>query len=248
MNVTNDPNDVFTVFTNGETEPLWFYDVSRINFVKTDKDVTHSKQFPNQSFVLGKDGFVRLVLKERFHKTNVPCVLIANTVRDGTKCCSSCVRVKQISHFVDGKQVRTDELTAHCSTCRKSSTSSSSKLGTIHAERKTYTDKRRLEIIRGCGCQWSEGCPQNKILAEMSDEYILKAFEFNHIDDRTWLHRVSDHQWFTNSKAEKHGFKTWKDFWEAEAAKCEVLCRGHHGIHSKQQQTRNRKRAYGVME
>tara|TARA_B100000787_G_scaffold169987_1_gene163290 strand:+ start:446 stop:1192 length:747 start_codon:yes stop_codon:yes gene_type:complete len=245
MSVTNDPNDVFTVFTDGETEPQWFYDVSKINLVKTDKDVTDSKQFPKGSLVLGKDGFVRRVRKKGFDKTKVPPALIAHTVRDGTKCCTHCVRVFPISHFVDGQQVRSDVPTARCSTCRKIDTSTRTKPGTVTAERRAYVDKRRLEIIKGrCGCQWSEGCAPSKILAEMSDEYIMLAFEFNHIDDRTRIQSVSNYAWFTDSMAEKHGFETWKDLWEAEAAKCEILCKGHHGMHTKHQRTRNRKRAY----
>ena len=76
----------------------------------------------------------------------------------------------------------------------------------------------------------------------------MLAFEFNHIDDTNKLHRVSTHAWFTDSRAEKHGFETWKDLWEAEVAKCEILCKGHHGMHSKRQITANRKRAYNSME
>ena len=249
MTVTNDPKiDTFEVFTDGETEPQWFYDVSRINFVKTDKNVTDYKQFPKKSLVLCEDGLVKRVEKKWFHKAHVPCVLIANTVRDGTKCCSQCVRVFPISLFVDGLQVRSDDLTAQCSTCREIHTSSSSKLGTLRAERKAYITKRRLEIIRGCGCQWHEGCDLYQHVANWSDKYIIKAFEFNHIDDTKRIQSVSEHQWFTDSQAKKHGFKTWKEFWEAEVSKCEVLCKGHHGIHSDQQKTRNRKRAYDVRE
>ena len=90
MSVTNDPKDVYTVFTDGETEPKWFYDVSRINFLKIDKDVTDYKQFPKKSLVLCKDGFVRQVWKKQFHKITIPSVLISNETRDGTKCCSDC--------------------------------------------------------------------------------------------------------------------------------------------------------------
>tara|TARA_B100000787_G_scaffold168920_1_gene158742 strand:+ start:2798 stop:3544 length:747 start_codon:yes stop_codon:yes gene_type:complete len=246
MSVTNDP-DKEIVFTDGETEPQWFYDLTRINFVKTDKDVTDYKQFPEGSFVLCKDGFVRQVLKKCFGKKGVPFALYSNTVRDGMKCCPQCVRVFPISHFVNGHQVRSDETTAQCSTCRKLTTSSRSKPGSITAERKAYIDKRRLEIIKSCGCQWHEGCDIYQHVDKWSDKYIMKGFEFNHIDDTTRLEIVSKHGWFTDNQAKKHGFKTWKEFWEAEVAKCEVLCKIHHGIHSEQQRTRNRKRAYAVI-
>ena len=247
MSVTNDPIDVFTVFTDGKTEPLWFYDLTRINFVQTDKDVTDYKQFPKRSFVLCKDGFVKRVMKKQFSKVAVPYALITNTVRDGTKCCSKRVHIKPLSHFVDGKQVRSDDLTAHCSACREIEMSSRTKPGTLHAERKAYVDKRRLEIIKECGCQWHEGCDIYQHVETWSDEYIITGFEFNHIDDTTKLHSVSKETWFTISRAQKHGFKTWKVLWEAEVAKCEVLCTVHHKIHTKHQRTRNRKRAYAAM-
>ena len=244
MSVTNDPNDVFT---DGKTEPLWFYDVSRINFVKTSKDVTDHKQFPRKSFVLCKDGFVKRVQKKGFHKKEVPFALITSTVRDGTKCCPKCVRVKPLSRFIDGLQVRTDDLTATCSTCRKIVVSSRTKPGNLHAERRAYINKRRLEIIKGCGCQWHDGCDLYQHVETWSDKYILKGFEFNHIDDTKRLKSVSKHGWFTDIQAKKHGFETWKDLFEAEVAKCEVLCKIHHGIHTEQQMTRNRKRAHGMI-
>ena len=247
MSVTNDPKDVYTVFTDGETEPQWFYDISKINFVQTSKDVTDSKQFPKRSFVLCKDGFIKRVQKKRFNKVHVPSALFSNKTRDGTKCCPHCVRVFPLSRFVDGQQVRSDDLTAICSTCRKTNTPSHSKTGTVRAERKAYINKRRLEIIKEGGCQWHEGCDLNQHVETWSDEYIIKLFEFNHIDQTTWLCHVSHDNWFTDSNAKKHGFETWKDLWETEAAKCEVLCRGHHGIHSEQQKTRNRKRAYEMI-
>tara|TARA_B100000787_G_scaffold170253_1_gene165260 strand:- start:1695 stop:2435 length:741 start_codon:yes stop_codon:yes gene_type:complete len=244
MNVTNDPKDVFT---DGKTEPLWFYDLTRINFVKTSKNVNDSKQFPYRSLVLGKDGFVKRVRKDRFGKVAVPYALYLNTVRDGVKCCHKCVREFPISHFVDGHKVRTEELTALCSGCREITTSSMYKTGTAKAKRRAYVFRRRLEIIKECGCQWHEGCDLYQHVVKWSDEYIIKTFEFNHIDDTTKLHHVSKPSWFTNSRAKKHGFKTGKDFWEAEVAKCEVLCTGHHGMHTKHQATANRKRAHTAM-
>ena len=58
----NDPLSV--VYTNGVTQPQWFYNCSKIKFVTTDKDISDYNVFEFRSLVLCSDGIIRNVRKK----------------------------------------------------------------------------------------------------------------------------------------------------------------------------------------
>ena len=101
---------------------------------------------------------------------------------------------------------------------------------------RAYVDKRRLEIIRASGgCVHRDhrvhsGCILNDLLGEMDDAYVLAAFEFDHIDPSTKLCNLSETTFFTRKRGKRLGFKDGYELWEAEAAKCRVLCAAHHAL------------------
>jgi len=243
--MNNDP--FYVVFYNDSTnlnpEIAWFYERSVIKFVKTNHNVKDRTNFNNGSLVLWQDGFIRIIKKNRFKK-QLPFALFSNNVFDGMKCCRNCIRILPVSYFVNGALIRTEQMTSICTFCRESSTSSDKNPSTFKAQKKVYMRERRLQIIRNSGCQWPGGCNLNQLIPVWSDEYVIGAFDFNHINDKDKIHQVSDYRFFTDNKAKKHGFDTWKELFEAELSQCDVLCKGHHAMFSKNQKNMNREHAY----
>ena len=232
---------------NGVTEPLWFYDRTQIEFVKTDKDVDIATEFQPGLLVLSTDKRIRKTVMNgyvRFKGRDVSQNLISCKQRDGNQCCSSCKIVRPIECFQSGLSERIGKSTRKCKICRKQSFTTDNNKSTKIQERKKYIMTRRVEIIRHNGCQFPTGCPLNQIIDLLTDEHILGEFEFNHRDANAKIFALSSYKCYTDNQASNHGFNTWKELWEAEAKKCEVLCCGHHIMHSKTLRTSTRKRAY----
>jgi len=239
-------NPRIEVFWNGYTKLLWFYDVSKIVLIKTDKDIGRGcwKHFSKDDLVLSLDGKIRGITHNGVSLRQYPRELILQTVKEGQKCCGECTRAKPISKFENVNAVRDKTLTVLCSRCRRLASSKQNNPGTIKGERKLYCKKRRCEVIREVGCQCPGGCDLNQLRHQWSNEYLLATFEFNHLDPRKKLKNVSAPTWYTDSKAKDHGFKNWKELWEAEVGKCEVLCAGHHNMHSKESKGKRRRILY----
>ena len=236
MSSSNDPK---IVFFNGSTVPEWYYE--NIRLVKTDKNCKKSKEFEIDELVLHPDGMIRLVKKHSSNTSNkqfikqVPAEIVLSETRDGMRFCPQCKKLVPAKTF--GNSVKNNTPNAYCTPCIDERHALQAKPDSAMMIRKAYIDRRRLELILETGCVHEGGCVQNEFMHRMSDDYLLALFEFNHKDGGlgagTGLQHVSSHSWFTDQRVERlnlPNINTWQELWEAEVAKCEVLCHSHHVI------------------
>lgn len=230
----------FTVYyiDDPAPEPKWFYDRSKFTLVKTEESRRNGELY------LCSDGYIKKRLFDGKYRTKIPRELLLNSVKDGMKCCTACINEKPVGDFQNASSVRSNKPTNTCRYCRKLGTDSKKKTQNTRAKKRAFTEQRRLEIIKKSGGCVHENCFVNKHLSEMTDKEILSMFDFNHVDDKNKLQSLTNFSWFTNNRAKKFGFSNFKELWEAEAKKCNVLCVMHHRLFTKKQRLDNAQDIY----
>ena len=139
------------------------------------------------------------------------------------KKCSHCNKSFLIkTHF----QSNMKQETKKCQKCRKTSIKSNNNPTSKNKKRKyIYLSHKKTQIENSRGCQWPEACrfkfSDNFVVCDQVDNIAI--FEFDHLslDEKSFC--VSN--WPNNSKY------TVEDLID-ESAKCRILCRFHHNIHS----------------
>ena len=223
-------NDPKIVYYDGTTHPMWRY--TNYTLMVTHKNVNFSTEFQKDDLVLKNDGIIRIVRENSYGKKlakEIPSIMYNDEVRDDMRFCVKCLKL--VPEKLIGKNLNDNSPNSYCNNCADRQYISQNNPNCKVAQRRAFIDKRRLEIIRKTGCV-HPGCVTNTIIEKYSDKELLSMFDFNHKSGDRGIndHGVSKHKYFTTKRAKTLNFNTWEDLWEAEAEKCEVLCKPHHTI------------------
>ncbi len=153
------------------------------------------------------------------------------------KNCSICKKSFLIeTHFQSHMK---PEGTKQCLKCRNGAIKYKNNPTSVNQKRKNiYLSHKRKTIEKTRGCQWSEGCrfdfSDRLETFLVCDEYHnLVIYEFDHILPKEKSFCVSN--WY------KYSAKYSEQYLYDEIAKCRILCRFHHQIHSKNQHNEKKK-------
>ncbi len=150
------------------------------------------------------------------------------------KQCSRCRKSFLIeSHF---QSSRRSEPTKTCKFCRDMKINSNNKpTSSVQKRANIYLYHKRKEIEKNRGCQWP-GCRFN--FTHNSDTFVvcdeienIVIFEFDHLEEKLFC--VSDWCYYPGRYDDQDLVH--------EIAKCRILCRFHHQIHSENQRNEKKK-------
>ena len=153
------------------------------------------------------------------------------------KKCQMCKKTFLIeTHF---RSIVKCEATKMCKLCRDNQIKYKNKsTSTSQKRRNIYLSHKKKKIEKTRGCEWAAGCRFN-FSDKRSETFVvceevpnIVIFEFDHLSPEEKSFCVSN--WTNNRKY------TVKDLID-ENAKCRILCRFHHKIHSHIQRTENKK-------
>ncbi len=150
------------------------------------------------------------------------------------KTCSNCKKSFLIE--INFQSNLRPEGTKMCLKCRNGSKKCHNNPTNKCQKRKNiYLSHKRRTIENTRGCQWSEGCRfdfsdklETFVVCDEVDNIVI--YEFDHLKEKSFC--VS--QWFQTTKCEQ-------DLCD-EIAKCRILCRFHHQIHSQNQHNEKKKK------
>ncbi len=149
------------------------------------------------------------------------------------KTCSKCKHSFFFeTHF---QSILKPEGTKQCLKCRNVSIKSNNNPTSVNQKRKNiYLSHKRKTVEKSRGCQWSEDCrfkfSDRLVVCDEVDNLVI--YEFDHILPNEKSFCVSD--WYKTAKCEQ-------DLCD-EIAKCRILCRFHHRIHSQNQHNEKKKK------